>query len=92
MNISDIKSVALKDEKGILEAVETYSGRVGKLWIVTQPISRYLGVDFKAQVLESFIEKHCSVIHEQKFYGSMVRYVAFKKGVKDWDQGEGRKE
>jgi hypothetical protein len=75
----DISSQVIDSEKIIDEALNNESEKKGRFWLVTYQTEPYLGIDIKPEIIERYIEKCCSVIKDQKFYETKVRYLEFKK-------------
>lgn len=74
----DIRDYVLRDEQEIFDALAQVPGEHEELWLITDNVCGYLGVDYNCQALEEFVDKYYSVENSQTFPSSKVRLLRRK--------------
>jgi hypothetical protein len=74
----DVHNYVLKDESEITTALAKAPGEHEQLWLVTDGLCNFLGVDYRCDILEGYVAKYYSVLSDQTFYGSRVRLLQRK--------------
>lgn len=75
----DIRNYVLRDEQEIFDALaRTTPGEHEELWLITDNMCRYLGVDYNCQALEEFVDRHYVVESSRAFSDTRVRLLRRK--------------
>jgi hypothetical protein len=76
----DVRNYVLKDESEITAALSQAPGEHEQLWLITDGLCGFLGVDYRCDILEGYVAKYYIVSSDQNFYGSRVRLLQRKQG------------
>ncbi|MGB7925272.1 MAG: hypothetical protein WCF57_18685 [Pyrinomonadaceae bacterium] len=74
----DIRDYVLRDEQEILDALARAPGEHEEVWLVTDGVCRYLGLDYNCPALEEFVNKHYAVETSRAFSNTQVRLLRRK--------------
>lgn len=76
----DPRTQALDSATQISAALSGRLGTSGRFWLVTRGAETFRGVDPHPEILEDFVDSHCDVISDKKFFGTRVRQLRMTPG------------
>lgn len=86
----DLKDQVLWDESEILQALSGQLDSTRRFWLVTSHTVLFRGIDIHYEILESFVARHCNILHDKSFRGSRVRLLKLRLEDRKPNEARGR--